>query len=354
MKAIRPAGWLLACSALGALAVPLAVQGAAPTAREPPEYPPVEDAAPPTPERGLVLTGSLVAREAQEFRVPQASSWQLELTWLIDEGAAVEAGDEVARLDPGTTLDQLIEAKDNLRQRRRDAVLHATQAKLDRLKRELDLARAEVEAEKARLDAAVPQDILAGKDWRERQVELRKKESALEDARKAIAVGEADDQATAAGDEVELRRLETTIARYERELDRLVLRASRPGIVVHGVHPWWGRKFQQGDQVQMGFVIARIPDLRTLEVHAWALEIDLPDLAPGQRARVTLDAYPERVLGASVTSIGIGGEKRPLWGEAPWFPVTLRLDEIDEQVMRPGMSVRCEFAAPAAAGDDAP
>ncbi|GAB4222295.1 MAG: hypothetical protein Kow0062_19000 [Acidobacteriota bacterium] len=345
MEAIRTARRLLAWTALGAVAVPLAVLGTAPATREPVPAPSV---APDAADR-LVLTGSLVAREAQDFRVPRASSWQVELTWLIEEGASVEPGDEVARLDPGSTLDELLEARDNLRQRRRDAVERATQAELDRLARELELARAETEAAKARLDAAVPQDILAGKDWRERQLELRKKEAALEEARMAIRVGAAADRAATASDEAELRRLETTIARYERELDQLVLRADRPGIVVHGTHPWWGRKFQEGDQVQMGFVIARIPDLDTLEVHAWALEVDLPGIAPGQRARVVLDAYPERAFDATVTAIGIGGEERPLWGRAAWFPVTLRLEQSDPRIMRPGMSVRCELDRPASA-----
>lgn len=296
--------------------------------------------APPRAE-GWVLTGSLVAKEAQVFRVPRASNWQIQLTWMIEEGSQVEPGDPVARLDPGETQDELIDARDRLQQKQQDMVLHETQAELDRIGKQLALATAEAEADKARIDASVPQDVLEGKDYRERQLELKRKEDARQAARMDLAVSEASHRATAAGDQIEIAQLERSIARFEEELENLVMRADRTGIVVYGEHPWWGRKFQEGDQVQMGFVIATIPDLDTLEVHAWALEVDLPGIHPGQKASVVLDAWPEREFGAQVVAIGISGEKRSLWGETPWFPVTLRLDEVETSIMKPGMSVRC-------------
>ncbi len=292
---------------------------------------------------GWVLTGELVAAEAEYFRVPPSARWQIKLVWMIEEGSEVAPGQAVARLDPGDTQDSLVDRQDRLQKKRQEVALHEAQAQLDQLDKELEVARTQAAYEKAKLDAAVPRQVLEGKDYRTRQLELKKKKDEFDAARMALQVTLATRLATEATDQIEIAQLEEEIARYEGILDALVLRAHRPGIVVYGEHPWWGRKFQEGDQVQLGFTIASIPDLTTLEVHAWALEADLPGIFPGQQARIRLDAFPDREYHAQVVAIGVSGEKRSLWGRAPYFPITLRLEEIDTSIMKPGMSVRCEL-----------
>ena len=296
---------------------------------------------------GLVLSGALRAAEAEYFVVPRASSWQIQIKWLIEEGSRVESGDAIARLDPGNTEENLEEARDKLLEKKQEKVLHDTQARLDRLGLEVALAKAEAELAKARLDADVPQDVLQGKDFRQRQLELQKKKDALDAARMALLSGEATRIATEFGDRLDIGELEESIKEYEKELDSLVMRATRSGIVVHEEHPWFGRKFREGDRVQASFILASIPDLETLQVRAWAMEPELPLLSVGQRARLYLDAFPAEEYEGEVIAVGASGQKRSQWGKAPYFPVTIRLDRIDEQIMRPGMSVRCElgFAA---------
>lgn len=292
---------------------------------------------------GLVLSGALRAAEAEYFVVPRTSSWQIQLKWLIEEGTRVEPGDAVARLDPGNTEENLTEARDDLLKKKQEKVLHDTQARLDHLGLEVALAKAEAELAKARLDAEVPQDVLQGKDYRERQLEMQKKKDALDAARMALVAGEADRVATEFGDQLDIADLEESIKQYEEELDALVMRATRSGIVVHEEHPWFGRKFREGDRVQPSFILASIPNLETLQVRAWAMEPDLPLLALGQKARLYLDAFPSEEYEGEVIAVGASGQKRSQWGKAPYFPVTIRLERIDEQIMKPGMSVRCEL-----------
>ena len=96
-------------------------------------------------------------------------------------------------------------------------------------------------------------------------------------------------------------------------------------------------------QVEMGFVLASIPDLDTLEVLAWAMEPELPALEEGQRVSLRLDAYSARQFRGQVTSVGISGQKRVQWGDSPYFPVRIRIVDPDTAIMRPGMSVSCEI-----------
>jgi multidrug resistance efflux pump len=113
---------------------------------------------------------------------------------------------------------------------------------------------------------------------------------------------------------VEIAQLRRRIDALQTELDSLVLRAGRAGIVVHEEHPWSGRKVRQGDQLQANFPVASIPELSSLEIVIWANEVDLPKLATGQQARLRLDARPDLVLSGEVVEIGRTGEDHRAWG----------------------------------------
>jgi multidrug resistance efflux pump len=299
----------------------------------------------------LVLTGALRAAEAEYFAVPATESWQVQLQWLVEEGSRVESGQSIARLDPGSLLDELEQARTTLDDKLKEQELGRTDDRLRRLELDLALVRTRAEYEKARLEAAVPEEVLGGKDHRERLLALRETADALAAAERDVESHELGAEAERETEAIELAQLRDEIARYETQLEALDCRATREGIVVHGEHPWFGRKFRQGDQVETGFVLASIPDLDSLEVLAWAMEPELPALAVGQRAHLRLDAYPSRAFHGVVTSVGVAGQKRPQWGESPFFAVRIRIEDPDRAVMRPGMSVRCEIEL-ALAGDD--
>ncbi|HHN75589.1 MAG TPA: hypothetical protein ENK10_10200, partial [Acidobacteria bacterium] len=109
---------------------------------------------------GWVLTGELVAAEAEYFRVPPSARWQIKLVWMIEEGSEVAPGQAVARLDPGDTQDSLVDRQDRLQKKRQEVALHEAQAQLDQLDKELEVARTQAAYEKAKLDAAVPRQVL--------------------------------------------------------------------------------------------------------------------------------------------------------------------------------------------------
>ncbi len=293
----------------------------------------------------LNLSGSLAAREAERFSVPVTDTWQIQLKWLVEEGVTVESGDPIARFDSSGLEVRLAETEDRLADSLQQRSLEESEGRLQRMNLELELKRAEVEFKKASIDASVPQDTLKGVDFRERQYKLREAEKRLGDAHISIETHDSAETSKLAGRDIEIAQAREHIERYKKELEMLVLRATGPGIVVHEVHPWFGRKVREGDQLQATFPVARIPDLSTLEVEGWATEIDLTQVAKGQAAIVLLDAYPGKEFRGRVSEIGRGGEARDQWGRAPYFRVRIELDERDPILMKPGMSVRCELPA---------
>jgi len=291
----------------------------------------------------LVLTGSLRAAEAERFHVPVTRNWQLTLTWLLPEGERVEAGASIARFDPAGVQDRLDEVEEELITKRLDRGSQKAEASLTRMDLELALKRAEVDYRKSKIDAAVPQDVLDGVDYRQRQRQMASARNAFEQAQIDLLNHDSKTNAELSEIDLEIAELNTEFERLEKELDSLDLRATRAGLVVHADHPWEGRKVLEGDRLQPTFAVARIPDLDTLEVEAWSGESDVVRVAVGQTVNMRLDAYPERVFTGRVASVASAGEPQKTWGRAPYFRVVVELDERDLTIMKPGMSVRCEI-----------
>ncbi len=288
----------------------------------------------------LLLTGMLRADRADLLFAPVTTVRNLQLKWLIDEGSQVAPGDAVARFDPERLEESLARNEDKLAEVLQRELLEQTAARLTKLNLDLALAKAESEFRIAELEASVPEELLEGVEFRERQLTLAKKQRALDDARFALSTQELTRVANAEATKLELAELRDAITQAEQELGALVLRAHQPGIVVHESHPWEGRKFREGDRVRAGWLVASIPELDSLEVIAWAAEPDLPHLARGQGARLRLDAYPERSFRGRILSIGRGGERRAMWGKTPYFRIRLTIEKVDVEIMKPGMSAR--------------
>ncbi len=293
------------------------------------------------PHAPVLLTGTLRAESAERLPAPITSTWNLKLEWLVEEGVRVEAGDVVARFDTSGLADQLIDAENRHVATKQQRDVQESQGRLQKLELELALARAEAEFRKATLDASVPEGILGGKDFRERQLNAATKKKEYEDALAALSTQETTHAAALIAADLELGRLQQQIDDRREELDALSLVATRAGIVVHEDHVWYGRKVREGDQVQATFPIVSIPDLSSIEVEAWASEVDVRRLERGQAVDVSLDAFPSRRFRGAIERIGSAGEPREAWGREPYFRVTISLADSDPDTMKPGMSARC-------------
>jgi multidrug resistance efflux pump len=207
---------------------------------------------------------------------------------------------------------------------------------------ELALRKAEVAYKKAQIDAAVTQDLLAGKDYRQRQHSQRQTEQAFKDAQLDSLDHETASNSKISEMDIELLELGKDIDDLEEELESLTLRASRRGIVLYEMHRWFGRSVRVGDRMQATMPIASIPVVHSLEVEAWAGETDAARLEAGMSVRILLDADPSRDFNGVVDLIGTAGERRESWGRGNYRRVAIRVDRVDPEIMKPGMSVRCE------------
>jgi multidrug efflux pump subunit AcrA (membrane-fusion protein) len=293
-------------------------------------------------EDELLLTGVLRATDSELLDTPTSTTWQLSLQWLIEEGSAVQPGDAIARFDPGATQTNLHNEQDQLEAKRQERESRIAQDAIRRMELELAQRKAEVAYKKAQIDAAVTQDLLAGKDYRERQQLLRETKQGFDNAQLDSLDHETASRSGISEMDIEVLELNKEIQDLEDELGSLTLRASRRGIVLHEMHRWFGRSVRVGDRMQATMPVASIPEVHSLEVEAWAGETDAARMETGMLVRILLDANPSLDFDGVVEYIGGAGERRESWGRGSYRRVGIRVHQVDPGIMKPGMSVRCE------------
>jgi HlyD family secretion protein len=301
------------------------------------------------PRPRLLLTGEIDAASGQSLVVPRVPQWNVTLRWIEKDGTAVKTGQKVAEIDDSVFTAELTQKKIAAAQARADLLHQRNESAIVRLDKRFDVEQARIELEKARLAAAVDPESYPLRVYQEKQVELRRRESALATA---LDAERAFERSSALEDrvlEIALEKREREIQAADEAIAALVLYAPRDGIVIRGVHPWFQRKVQSGDNVWVNFALMRLPDLSTLEVRARLSDVDDGQVQPGMRVMTYLDAYPELGFPGAVQSMS--PIARELWEQSlrRSFAVTVSLDQADAARMLPGMSVRVEALSEARA-----
>jgi multidrug efflux pump subunit AcrA (membrane-fusion protein) len=294
----------------------------------------------------ILLTGTLEAERGEPLIVPRTDTWQLQIRWLAEDGTRVKAGDRLVEFDNSSFASEIEEKR--LAESEAGSQLERTQAeaRTATAEKEFALEQRRADLEKARVDAAVPKDLLSLSDYQDKQLALRRAEIELAKAEEDLAAHRKASAAEIAVQRIALERARREIRTAEEAIDALTLRAPRDGIVLVAEHPWEGRKIQEGDSVWTGMTVASIPDLSSMMVEASLSDVDDGRIAPGMRVVCTLDAYPSLTFPgriADVTPVAQASRRSPLLRS---FPVRVALDRPDTERMRPGMSVRVEALGP--------
>lgn len=288
----------------------------------------------------FILTGELEAAEGAVIAVPRLPSWQTSLKWMAPEGVELAVGDPVVELDNSEFATSLDQKRSTLLQADHELAQKQSELKASLAEKQHELDRRAKDLEKAKLDAAVPADLMARREYEDRKLALERAQTEFEKAKSSY------DAARTSGVS-EIRNLELARAVAEREvrtaeeaITTLTLRAPRRGIVVVNDHPWEGRKLQVGDAVFVSMVLAQIPDLSTLQVVGSLPDVDDGKIATGMPVTMTIDAFPDRSFQGTIREIAPVAQEIGRGSLRRGFRVVVPIDQIDPERMRPGLSVR--------------
>lgn len=286
----------------------------------------------------LMLTGEVESSQTQEITMPMVRSWRAEIADMAEEGGFVEPGDFVVRID-GTDLDNTIEAQ-------KEALdVFKAASKRDTIQLQIDLNNARLAYEKAKVDhqiaelkASVPLEFIGELEYKERQLTLKQTDKARhENAKKFRALEiklKEKNKEVALG----LTQKQKELDYWKKRLADLTITANQAGYVIHATHPWNGTKYQIGDQVQTGRVIAKVSKTTGMRVKAFVNAIDLPQVKHGMAVNVQFDALPNTSMRGVVSHISAGGHDKKNWGEGLYYEVTITLRGEQDARLLPGMS----------------
>ena len=225
----------------------------------------------------------------------------------VTDNQTVHAGDVIARIDDGDYRLALQAARDRL----------ATQeSAIDRIGRQVEAAKSGVARAEASLDAAKADATHAAAEF-ERQTRLsrtdytskaRLDEATWDRARTQAAIRSAEAALAAERANVEVLHaqqaeaervageLRTAVAQAERDLSFTVVRAPVDGVIGN-------RAVQVGAYVKADTRLAALVPLGSVHVDANFKETQLAQLRPGQKVRLSVDAFPDRPIAGRVESI---------------------------------------------------
>ncbi len=288
----------------------------------------------------IEATGKLEAAVAFEIGPPSMrDTWRYNLTWMIPEGRKVKKGAAIARFDPTDLDDRLRESRADLETTQQEKEKEERNLQVALKKLRLDLVKAEGEAKKVSLDAAVPAELVSSIEME--QTRLKK---ALDEKRVGFLKEKMVFEQDLVDSKLALLDVKQTfhqgrIDYYEQMKGRYEVKAPVDGLIVY-VPKRDNQRWEIGESVWMMAKIMKVADVKTLQVEAAVLEVDAARIQPGQLASINVDALPGLNVESSVQEIGQIVRERSQQDRTKVFDVILPLDDFDPELLRPGMGVK--------------
>ncbi len=285
--------------------------------------------------RQLRATGTTRALKQLLVLTPQIAgqSGRLTLVRLVASGTSAKPGDILAEFDRTQQLDNALEARakyedfgHQVAQRRAE-----NRANVERRAEEMqqalaDLAKAELQRRKG--------PILGEIERLKNEVKLEDAKTHVESLKKSHHAREVADAAALRILELKQERQKVILERTELNVQKLVVKAPHEGVVALE-NTWRSGSMgppQEGDQMYPGQPLLRLFDPSQMEVHTMVGEPDGAVLAPGVKALVRLDAYPDLVFEARLVAAS------PVAASAIGLPIKrfaarFRLERTDPRVL---------------------
>jgi len=146
--------------------------------------------------------------------------------------------------------------------------------------------------------------------------------------------------------EVQSRQLKD----LNEQLAKCTLRAKKSGLVVYGgsrddmMYYGGEERIREGATVRERQAIITIPDMTRMSVNVKIHESYIKKVKKGEKARITVDAFPDTILTGEVTKVGVLPDSNNRWmnPDMKVYLTTITIDGTYDWV-KPGMSAKVEI-----------
>jgi multidrug efflux pump subunit AcrA (membrane-fusion protein) len=287
----------------------------------------------------LLVTGRVAARGGQDIIVPRDKNWQVELKWIAEEGLPIKKGDVVAVFDGSNLESDLEQLENDLEKNLQEHASQLLSGEQDILAATLDVEEAKSRVKIAEIDVNQPKSLFAAFDYEEFVFESKVAALNLKSAQLKLKNKQQEHQAKIA--KIELSRVETQrkLEKTKLQLTNKTIRAKLDGSIVYSNHPHRGTKIIAGDNVQMGWKIAKIPNGNDMYIEAKIADVDLQKLEASMSVTLIFDIEGTQRFQGKISQINTHGENHEPWGKAKYYDILIDIESSLPFELSAGMSV---------------
>jgi len=297
----------------------------------------------------LVESGEIKAVNYIEISAPGTGrrSWEQQLpqiVYLIPEGTRVDKGDTLIRFDVSALQTQRETLEEQLltAQQTYDELLETIKSQEETDIRSLQNAHFSIQNSRLNQELAQFEPETTKKN-RELQLQIQILDSLKTAANISASRASREFNRTKALDNI--KEIQNDISEIDRKIQSYSILAPFPGLVVHKAEGWpVPVTVKEGDSPYPGQRLIQLPDLSSVKATMHINDFDRNRVWEGQRGRLRLEAYPDKVFEGQIVDLGILPQNAISFGYSNLKIVEAEflLDETDE-IFRPGMSATVEL-----------
>lgn len=202
----------------------------------------------------------------------------------------------------------------------------------------------EIAVENAKKDLELYEIYTQPMTLRERQNGVKDAERNHQNAKEKSQISLKEKEVRVTSGEGKVKSTETRLAKLEKDLGHMTMKAPRAGIVHYGDpgEPWMHDEIKIGNRVRQGNTVITLPDLKEMQVLIQVHEAEIDLVKLDQTVVVTAEAVPDRSFTAKVTKIGAVANSN--WGnpENKTFEVEITMDPTEVE-LRAGTTAKAEI-----------
>lgn len=294
----------------------------------------------------MVETGTLQAVRYRSVAVPWAhyDYGMLQVSFFEKEGTIVQKGQVIARIEASGVLKVLnakkpelaiAEAELNKLKVSHETILKKLDADLRSARSTLQLAY--IDTQRVAYESSAKKEI-ARRELLKAEISLHKIQQKIESTHH---VQEEELKIQLA----RISQINSAIETALRTLEQFTILAPSEGMIEYLQNFRTRQKVKVGDQLYYGYPLIGLPDLRQIKILTSVNEVDIRKVTNGQKAVVRLDAFPKLPFDGVITTISQICHLKEEGKKIKVFDVEVLLNQT-HRILKPGMTVSCEFLIP--------
>lgn len=292
-------------------------------------------------EISIISSGELMAERSVDIKGPEFAqgrdirSVHIKIQDLVPEGTMVNKGDFIATLDRTEFNNDLKDQLEDLtaRKLRLELKLLDTAIVLNDLRDQIrnqtfNVTEAEITFRNSKYES--PTVI------RSAEIDLDKSQRILDQLNRSYKKVLAQNRTDIYNQTTRINRVARRVKDLEEVLAGFTVTAPASGMVIYKRERRGGKRKIGSTISPMDRVVATLPDLTSLVSRTFVNEIEVSKVMPGQKVKISVDAFPAKAYNGVISSVANIGEKLPNTSDKV-FEVQVRLNEADQN-LRPSMT----------------